>query len=105
MEEDTGLKLRTLKVDGGASQNDLLMQFQSDILDLPVVRPVTRDATTALGSAYAAGLAIGYFKDLADLCANWAMDHTWQPNLSHEKREEMYNLWKRAVTKSFDWND
>ena len=105
MEKDSNIKLDVLRTDGGMVENDLLMQFQSDILDLPVVRPVTRDATTALGSAYAAGLAIGYFKDLADLCANWAMDHTWQPNLSHEKREEMYNLWKRAVTKSFDWND
>ena len=105
MEKDSSIKLDVLRTDGGMVENDLLMQFQSDILDLPVVRPVTRDATTALGSAYAAGLAIGYFKDLADLCANWAMDHTWQPNLSHEKREEMYNLWKRAVTKSFDWND
>ena len=105
MENDSNIKLDVLRTDGGMVENDLLMQFQSDILDLPVVRPVTRDATTALGSAYAAGLAIGYFKDLADLCANWAMDHTWQPNLSHEKREEMYNLWKRAVTKSFDWND
>ena len=70
---------------------------------VPVVRPVTRDATTALGSAYAAGLAIGYFKDLADLRANWAMDYTWRPNLPQESREEMYKMWKRAVTKSFDW--
>jgi glycerol kinase len=83
----------------------LLMQFQSDLLNLPVVCPVTRDATTALGSAYAAGLAMGYFKDLEDLRANWAVDHTWRPNLPREKREEMYKFWKRAVTKSFDWTD
>lgn len=105
MEKDSKIKLDVLRTDGGMVENQLLMQFQSDILNLPVVRPVTRDATTALGSAYAAGLAIGYFKDLDDLCANWAMDHTWQPNLAQEKREEMYKLWKRAVTKSFDWND
>jgi glycerol kinase len=104
MEKDSNIKLDVLRTDGGMVENDLLMQFQSDILNLPVVRPVTRDATTALGSAYAAGLAIGYFKDLADLRANWAMDYTWRPNLSQESREEMYKMWKRAVTKSFDWN-
>src|SRR5437762_4998533 len=103
MEKDSNIKLDVLRTDGGMVENDLLMQFQSDILNLPVVRPVTRDATTALGSAYAAGLAIGYFKDLPDLRANWAMDYTWQPNLSQENREEMYKMWKRAVTKSFDW--
>jgi len=105
MEKDSNIKLDVLRADGGMVENDLLMQFQSDILDLPVVRPVTRDATTALGSAYAAGLAMGYFKDLADLRANWAMDHTWRPNLPRERREEMYKFWKRAVTKSFDWMD
>ena len=103
MEKDSNIKLDVLRTDGGMVENDLLMQFQSDILNLPVVRPVTRDATTALGSAYAAGLAIGYFKDLPDLCANWAMDHTWRPNLPQDRREEMYKFWKRAVTKSFDW--
>jgi glycerol kinase len=103
MEKDSNIKLDVLRTDGGMVENDLLMQFQSDILNLPVVRPVTRDATTALGSAYAAGLAIGYFKDLADLRANWAMDRTWQPNLPQDRRDEMYKLWKRAVTKSFDW--
>jgi glycerol kinase len=105
MEKDSNIKLDVLRADGGMVENDLLMQFQSDILDLPVVRPVTRDATTALGSAYAAGLAMGYFKDLEDLRANWAMDHTWRPNLPREKRDEMYKFWKRAVTKSFDWTD
>lgn len=105
MEKDSNIKLDVLRTDGGMVENDLLMQFQSDILDLPVVRPVTRDATTALGSAYAAGLAMGYFKDLDDLRANWAMDHTWRPNMAREKREEMYKFWKRAVTKSFDWMD
>ena len=69
--------------------DELLMQFQADILDRPVVRPVTKDATTALGAAYAAGLAVRYFKDLKDLRASWAIDRTWQPNLKNGKREEL----------------
>jgi glycerol kinase len=103
MEKDSGIKLDVLRTDGGMVSDDLLMQFQADILDRPVVRPVTKDATTALGAAYAAGLAVGYFKDLKDLRANWAVDHTWKPNLQNGKREEMYSLWKKAVTRSFDW--
>jgi len=103
MEKDSGITLDVLRTDGGMVADDLLMQFQADILDRPVVRPVTKDATTALGAAYAAGLAVGYFKDVKDLRANWAVDHTWQPNLNNGKRDEMYNLWKRAVTRSFDW--
>jgi glycerol kinase len=103
MEKDSGITLDVLRTDGGMVADDLLMQFQADILDRPVVRPVTKDATTALGAAYAAGLAVGYFKDLKDLRANWAVDHTWKPNLNNGKRDEMYNLWKRAVTRSFDW--
>ena len=105
MEKDSNIKLDVLRADGGMVDNDLLMQFQADILNLPVVRPIARDATTALGSAYAAGLAVNYFKDLEDLRSNWAVDHTWKPNLAAEKREEMYRLWKRAVNKSFDWVD
>jgi len=105
MEKDSNIKLDVLRTDGGMVDNDLLMQFQADILNLPVVRPVTRDATTALGSAYAAGLAVHYFKNLEDLRSNWAVDHTWKPNLADEKREEMCRLWKRAVNKSFDWVD
>ena len=105
MEKDSNIKLDALRVDGGMVEDELLMQFQADILNLPVVRPVTRDATTALGAAYAAGLAVGYFKDLADLRANWAVDRTWRPEMSEEERERIYKLWKRAVTKSFDWID
>jgi glycerol kinase len=103
MEKDSGISLDVLRTDGGMVSDELLMQFQADILDRPVVRPVTKDATTALGAAYAAGLAVGYFKDLKDLRANWAVDHTWKPNLQNGKREEMYGLWKKAVTRSFDW--
>ena len=103
MEKDSGIKLDVLRTDGGMVADDLLMQFQADILDRPVVRPVTKDATTALGAAYAAGLAVGYFKDLNDLRANWSVDRTWKPQLTNGKRDEMYKLWKRAVSKSFDW--
>lgn len=103
MEKDSGIQLDVLRTDGGMVNDDLLMQFQADILDRPVVRPHTKDATTALGSAYAAGLAVGYFKSLNDLRANWTVDRTWEPKLKNEKREEMYRLWKRAVTRSFDW--
>jgi glycerol kinase len=105
MEKDSGIKLDVLRADGGMVADDLLMQFQADILDKPVIRPITKDSTTALGAAYAAGLAVGYFKDLGDLRANWSVDHTWKPNLKNGKREQMYKLWKRAVGKSFDWID
>ena len=105
MNKDSNIKLDALRADGGMVEDNLLMQFQADILNLPVVRPVTRDATTALGAAYAAGLAVGYFKDLADLRANWAIDHTWRPTMPEGERELIYEMWKRAVTKSFDWTD
>ena len=105
MQLDAKIQLEVLRADGGMVDNDLLMQFQANILNLPVVRPVTRAATTALGSVYAAGLAVGYFEDLNDLRANWAVDHTWNPVMEEAKRELMYRMWKRAVTKSFDWMD
>jgi glycerol kinase len=104
MERDSGIKLDSLRVDGGMVENSLLMQFQADILNRPVVRPVIKE-TTALGAAYAAGLAVGFYKSVEDLRANWSVDHTWQPNLELDKREEMYRLWKKAVTRSFDWVD
>jgi len=103
MEKDSGIDLDVLRTDGGMVADELLMQFQADILNRPVVRPVTRDATTALGAAYAAGLAVGYFSDLNDLRANWAVDRTWNPNLDDGRRNQMYERWKRAVTRSFDW--
>ena len=104
MEKDSGIALGSLRTDGGMVGNNLLMQFQADILNKPVVRPVMRE-TTALGAAYAAGLATGFYKNTDDLHANWSVDRTWQPQLEGSKREEMYRLWKKAVTRSFDWID
>jgi len=104
MEKDSGIPLHALRTDGGMVKNDLLMQFQSDILHIPVVRPVIQE-TTALGAAYAAGLAVGYYKDLDDLKANWAVDYTWQPHLEEKEREVLYAAWKKAVTRSLDWVD
>jgi len=103
MEKDSNIKLDALRTDGGMVEDDLLMQFQADILNLPVIRPATCDAITALGSAYAAGLAVKYFNDLEDLRANWAVDRTWKPSMPDLRREELYSMWKRAVSKSFDW--
>jgi glycerol kinase len=104
MEQDSGITLNSLRVDGGMVENNLLMQFQADILNRPVVRSTIKE-TTALGAAYAAGLAVGFYKNVDDLRANWSVDHTWHPNLEADKREEMYRLWKKAVTRSFDWAD
>ena len=104
MQEDSGTPLDVLRVDGGMIENDLLMQFQADILDRPVVRPLVRE-TTALGAAYAAGLAVGFFQDTDEMRANWSVDRTWKPNMDSSIREKMYRLWKRAVTRSFDWTD
>lgn len=103
MERDSGITLDVLRTDGGMVEDELLMQFQADILDRPVIRPRTKDATTALGAAYAAGLGTGYFKGLEDLRANWVADRTWKPISKNGKREELYSQWKRAVTRSFDW--
>jgi glycerol kinase len=104
MNADSGVALTELKVDGGMVANELLMQFQADILDVPVVRPKVAE-TTALGAAYAAGLAVGYWDGLDDLRKNWAEDKRWTPNLDNTERERVYRNWKKAVTKSFDWVD
>jgi glycerol kinase len=104
MEQDAGTRLRTLRVDGGMVANDLLMQFQADILNREVVRPAILE-TTALGACYAAGLAVGYFKDVAELREKWSVDQTWRPGMQEKVREEQYRLWKKAVTRSFDWVD
>ena len=104
MQLDSGIDLDVLRTDGGMVENELLMQFQSDILNRPVVRPLVKE-TTALGASYAAGLAVGFFKGLEELRANWAVDHTWNPHMQTDVREETYRLWKKAVTRSFDWAD
>jgi glycerol kinase len=103
MEADSKVKLDVLRCDGGMVDDELLMQFQADILNRPVLRPVTKDATTALGAAYAAGLAVGFFKNTDDLRANWQVDRRWNPQLDAGKRDEMYCFWKRAVSRTFDW--
>ena len=102
MEKDSGVTLTALKVDGGMVYNDTLMQFQADILGVPVIRPVVAE-TTALGAAYAAGLATGFWDNLEDLRRNWAMDKTWQPRMDAARRQELYRNWKRAVERTFDW--
>jgi glycerol kinase len=101
---DSGVDLTELKVDGGMIVNNTLMQFQADILGVPVVRPVVAE-TTALGAAYAAGLATGFWSDLGELRANWQEDSRWTPNMDADERDRQIRLWKKAVTKTFDWVD
>ncbi|MBF4590130.1 glycerol kinase GlpK [Curtobacterium sp. VKM Ac-1395] len=101
---DSGVDLTELKVDGGMTANNALMQFQADILNVPVVRPVVAE-TTALGAAYAAGLAVGFWANLDELRANWQEDSRWEPQLDAAERERTLRLWKKAVTKTFDWVD
>ena len=101
---DSGVDLTELKVDGGMTANDALMQFQADILGVPVVRPVVAE-TTALGAAYAAGLAVGFWDNLDDLRANWQEDKRWEPDMDSGERDSELRLWKKAVTKSMDWVD
>jgi glycerol kinase len=104
MEKDSGITLDILRVDGGMVSNHLLMQIQADLLNRRVVKPAVEE-TTALGAAYAAGLAVGFFKSTEELCARWSAAHTWEPNLDSPRREAMYRMWKKAVTRSFDWTD
>jgi glycerol kinase len=104
METDSGVKLKELKVDGGMVYNDLLMQFQADSLQVPVVRPKVAE-TTALGAAYAAGLAVGFWNSYEDLRKNWGMDKTWTPQMDASEIEREYAQWKKAVTRTFDWLD
>ncbi|WP_424465573.1 glycerol kinase GlpK [Pseudoclavibacter helvolus] len=101
---DSGVPLAELKVDGGMVANDTLMQFQADILNTDVVRPVVTE-TTALGAAYAAGLAVGFWKDLDEVSANWQEDRRWTPQMPEEERERLYRNWKKAVSKTLDWVD
>jgi len=102
MNADSGVALTSLKVDGGMVHNDLLMQFQADVLGVPVIRPTVAE-TTALGAAYAAGLAVGFWREIEDLRANWGMDKQWEPHMDPATRDREYALWKKAVTRTFDW--
>ncbi|HEX2049344.1 MAG TPA: glycerol kinase GlpK [Actinomycetota bacterium] len=102
MNADSGVELKSLKVDGGMVGNELLMQFQADILGVPVIRPKIAE-TTALGAAYAAGLAVGFWNEVEDLRANWLEDKRWEPQMDASERETHYRFWKKAVTRTFDW--
>ncbi len=102
MNKDSGVKLKALKVDGGMVYNELLMQFQADILGVPVIRPTVAE-TTALGAAYAAGLAVGFWKAVEDLRANWGKDKEWDSQMAAKQRDALYKGWKKAVTRTFDW--
>jgi glycerol kinase len=104
MEKDSGVTLRALKVDGGMVVNELLMQFQADILKVPVVRPRVAE-TTALGAAYAAGLAVGFWSGEADMRANWQVDRTWEPGMPDDQRALLYANWHKAVQRSMNWLD
>jgi len=104
MEQDSGIALEVLRVDGGMVRNDLLMQFQADILDRPVVLPQIQE-TTGLGAAYAAGLAVGFFPSMDALRDQWNAEKTWNPKMDKTKRAQMYRQWKKAVLRSFDWVD
>jgi glycerol kinase len=102
MEMDSKVKVDVLRTDGGMVEDDLLMQFQADILNRNVVRPLIKEIT-ALGACYAAGLAVGFYKDLEELRANWQVGHMWKPQMGSVVREHLYQDWKKAVTRSFNW--
>jgi glycerol kinase len=104
MNEDSGVDLKRLKVDGGMVNNELLMQFQADVLKVPVVRPRVSE-TTALGAAYAAGYAVGFWKSIADMKRNWGVDKIWKPDLKSEAPTKLFSYWKKAVTRTLDWVD
>jgi len=104
MNADSGVDLTELRVDGGMVGNELLMQFQADVLDVPVIRPKIVE-TTALGAAYAAGLAVGFWSSLDELTAKWAEDKRWEPAMETGERERQYRQWQKAVTKTLDWVD
>ena len=102
MNQDSGVDLTSLKVDGGMVYNELLMQFQADVLDVPVIRPTVAE-TTSLGAAYAAGLAVGFWSEVEDLRANWGKDKQWEPQMDSAEVDKEYRFWKKAVTRTFDW--
>jgi len=102
MEQDSGIPIKELRVDGGMVGNELLMQFQADILNVPVVRPKITE-TTALGAAYAAGLAVGYWDGPDDIKRNWGIDKRWEPQMDTATRERLFASWQKAVDRSLDW--
>jgi len=102
MQKDAGLALTELRVDGGATANNLLMQFQADVLGVPVVRPKVSE-TTALGAAYLAGLATGYWKDATDVGANWQVDRRFEPSLPRDRVAALVAGWEEAVSRSKNW--
>ncbi|MGH3947237.1 MAG: FGGY family carbohydrate kinase, partial [Pseudonocardiaceae bacterium] len=104
MNADSGVSLTSLKVDGGMVVNELLMQFQADILAVPVIRPVVSE-TTALGAAYAAGLAVGFWSGEEEIRANWAADRRWNPEMDPQRRKDLYSQWRKAVTRTLNWVD
>ena len=104
MVKDASMNIHDLKVDGGMTVNEILMQFQADILDLKVIRPVVRE-TTALGAAYAAGLTLGFWKDIKELNHQWSKDKNWKPKMKNSERVKRIEKWLKAVEKSFAWND
>lgn len=104
MERDANIELKSLRVDGGMVANQTLMQFQADMLSVPVVCPAVTE-TTALGAAYAAGLAVGYWKNFDDLRQNWGVAQTWNPQMTEDRRSKLYKGWKKAVERSFSWED
>lgn len=104
MTKDSGVNIKELRTDGGMVVNELLMQFQSDILNVPVVRPKVIE-TTALGSAYAAGLATGYWNSTKDISDNWGVDKRWHPTMKEAQRSKLFSAWNKAVSRSLDWVD
>jgi glycerol kinase len=102
MQADSGIALQELRVDGGASINNLLMQFQTDILGVPVVRPKIAE-TTALGAAYLAGLAVGYWKDIAEISAQWQVEKRFEPKMNSAERELRLARWSKALARAKDW--
>jgi glycerol kinase len=104
MEADSGIKLKELRVDGGACANNLLMQFQADLLGVPVVRPAVQE-TTALGAAYLAGLAVGYWRNQAEIASQWKVDHTFEPAMKVEKRDELRATWAKALDRAKSWEN
>jgi glycerol kinase len=104
MEADSGIKLKELRVDGGAASNNLLMQFQADILNVPVVRPAVQE-TTALGAAYLAGLAVGYWRNTAEIATQWKVDRRFEPAMKEDQRATMRATWTKALKRAQAWED